>query len=554
MQRRIALFLCCLYGSHLHAATCPDWAADRANTEITALEQRLAEWDHAYHVEGQALVSDALYDQSRARLEQWQRCFAQTAQPTHDPLQGAAGPLRHPVAQTGLGKLADRDAVAAWISSREDLWIQPKVDGVAITLVYRGGHLQQAISRGDGRSGQDWTANARQITAIPQQLPRSGEVILQGELYWRAPGHIQSRDGGAGLRGKVAGAMARGELTAETAAQIGLFVWDWPNGPASMHERQQGLRELGFDDSARLTVPLHSAAEAEQWRERWYRQALPFASDGVVLRQSQRPSSTGWVAEPPAWAAAWKYPLRQALAEVRAVQFNIGRSGRITPLLQLQPVQLDGRRISRVSLGSLQRWQQLDIRPGDQVQIALAGHTIPHLDSVVWRSQQRSQLIVPDPTQYHALSCWQPSPGCESQFNARLQWLGGKQGLNLSGIGSGTWEKLQLTGLVDWLQLSEAELAKRPGLGPRSAANLIASFREARQRPFQQWLTALGLPPSGSAALANDWQTLAARTAADWDSHAGVGPTRAAQLVAFFQHPDVQRLREQIGRAGVEGF
>ena len=554
MSRWIALPLLPFFALHTLAAPCPAWPPEQARSELVALATQLAEWDGAYHHQGRSPVSDEIYDQARQRLDDWQACFPALSPTTTPALQGAGGPVTHPVPQTGLAKLRDEAAVRAWMAGRDDLWIQPKVDGVAVTLVYRDGLLQRAISRGDGRSGQDWTARAHLIDAIPQRLPRGDELILQGELYWRVTGHVQARDGGNGLRGKAAGAMARGELDALRAAQIDLFVWDWPNGPADMRERLQGLRELGFVSSVELTVPLPTAEAAATWRERWYRAALPFASDGVVLRQGRRPAATGWIAAPPAWAAAWKYPLRQVLTEVRTVQFNIGRSGRITPLLHLQPVELDGRRVQRVSLGSLGRWRELDVRPGDQVAITLAGLTIPRLEQVAWRSQTRAALAVPDPAAHHALSCWRPTPGCESQFAARQQWLSGKQGLALSGVGAGTWEKLRLQGLLDWLELQESELAKRPGFGQRSAANLHGSFASARQRSFPQWLRALGLPPSGSAPLQGDWETLAARDAADWDTYGGIGPTRAAQLAAFFRHPEVLQLREQLQRAGVAGF
>ena len=551
--RLFPLFLA-LCAGQVAAAPCPDWPAEQARRELAALAAQLADWDDAYHRQGRSPISDELYDQSRQRLEDWQACFPAEAITPTAPLQGAGGPVAHPVAQTGLAKLRDADAVRTWMAGRDDLWIQPKVDGVAVTLVYRDGRLQQAISRGDGRSGQDWTARARLIGAIPQHLPRNDELILQGELYWRVAEHVQARDGGNGLRGLAAGAMARGTLDEPRARQVGLFVWDWPNGPASMTERLRGLRAMGFADSVALTLPLRTLEEASQWRERWYHQPLPFASDGVVLRQGQRPAGDSWIAEPPSWAAAWKYPPRQALAQVRAVQFQIGRTGRITPLLQLQAVELDGRQVRRVSLGSLQRWRELDVRPGDQVAIALAGLTIPRLDAVVWRSQQRMVLQVPDPAQHHALSCFRPTPGCASQFAARLQWLGGKQGLALPGVGAGTWEKLQLQGLLDWLALADEELARRPGFGPRSAASLSASFASARQRPFAQWLRALGLPPSGSAPLQGGWTALAAREETDWDAFAGIGATRAAQLAAFFRHPEVLQLREQLQRSGIEGF
>jgi DNA ligase (NAD+) len=278
----------------------------------------------------------------------------------------------------------------------------------------------------------------------------------------------------------------------------------------------------------------------------------------VVLRQGTRPPAQRWHAKPPHWAAAWKYPLSQALAVVQAVDFRIGRSGRITPVLRLQPIKLDQRSIEYVSLGSLQRWRSLEIGPGDQVAIQLAGLTIPKLDSVVWRSQQRPAVEAPQPGDYHPLSCWRATPACTSQFRARLAWLSGKQGLALPGVGPGTWDKLlqaqQLDGLLDWLSLSAAQLGEVPDLGPRSASALKQSFTLARQRPFADWLHALGLPPSGAAPLADNWEELAQRSSAQWQRQPGIGPTRAAQLQAFFQHPEVRALREQLRAARVEGF
>ncbi len=556
MQGWIAVPLC-LFACNSLAAPCPDWAPQRAQTELTGLSRQIAEWDDAYHRQGISMVADELYDQARARLELWSSCFPAAAT-TNDPLATSGGQLKHPVAQTGLNKLADNSAVQAWIEGRSDLWIQPKVDGVAVTLVYQDGQLQQAISRGDSRTGQDWTANARRLRAIPQRLPSNRTLLLQGELYWRLPDHVQAKSGSVGARSKVAGLMARQTLSADEAAQIGLFVWDWPTGPSAMQDRLEGLSALGFTDTQRLSQPIADLDQARHWRERWYRSALPFASDGVVLRQGSRPAAERWQAEPPYWAAAWKYPVAQALAEVRTVQFKIGRSGRITPVLSLRPVRLDDRTIRRVSLGSLQRWNELDIRPGDQVAIALAGLTIPRLDSVVWRSTERAELQAPKAADYHALSCWRPTPDCASQFRARLAWLSGKHGLALSGVGPGTWNKLlqaqRLAGLLDWLTLSQAELARIPGLGERSASSLSRSFQAAPQRPFMTWLRALGLPPTGSAKLPEQWDELARRSEQQWQAEPGIGATRAQQLSAFFRHPEVLALRAQLQAVGAEGF
>ncbi|PZR37818.1 MAG: NAD-dependent DNA ligase LigB, partial [Ectopseudomonas oleovorans] len=385
MTRWIALLL---FPLTAQAAPCPDWPANRAKSELSVLSQQIAEWDDAYHNHGRSLIADELYDQARERLQSWHQCFPNALVDLPEPLAGSTGKLAHPVAQTGLRKLNDA-AVAEWVASRDSLWIQPKVDGVAVTLVYQGGILKQAISRGDGRHGQDWTARARQLPAIPKHLKQPLDAVLQGELYWRLDDHVQSRDGGAGARGKVAGLMARQSLDEQETNAIGLFVWDWPNGPENMPERLKALQNLGFSDSLHYTQPLNSTADARGWRQHWLNAPLSFASDGVVIRQGIRPPGERWQAEAPHWAIAWKYPASQALAVVQAVDFNIGRTGRITPILRLQPVDLDERRISRVALGSLQTWEKLDIRPGDQVAIRLAGLTIPRLDQVIWRSPER---------------------------------------------------------------------------------------------------------------------------------------------------------------------
>ena len=559
MFRNLRLsFTCLLIFSCLnaHAEQCPDWPAERALIEVTALQKQIDSWDDHYHRQGRSLVADELYDQSLARLTEWRHCFKPGS--STEPLRTARGTVPHPVVHTGLEKLRDARAVEHWLRGRSDVWVQPKVDGVAVTLVYRNGLLVKAISRGDGVSGQDWTAPARQIPAIPGQLSQARDLLVQGELYWRLTDHVQAQAGSLNARTTVAGLMARKVLDAGQAAGIGLFVWDWPQGPATLLARHAALNALGFPDTAAYSQPIGGFADAERWRDHWYRSPLPFASDGIVLRQEQRPPAERWQAKPPYWIAAWKYPFAQALAEVRKVHFKIGRTGRITPLLELTPVTLDDRQIKRVSVGSLQRWQTLDIRPGDQVAISLAGLTIPRLDGVVLRSTVRPELRVPAVEDFHPLSCWQPTPGCESQFLARLSWLSGKQGLSLPQVGPGTWERLLATGrlnnLLDWLTLDAQELANIDGFGERSAARLVDSFNSARQRPFVRWLKALGLPPTGQANLAGSWQELAQRDTEQWQAEAGIGPGRAAQLSAFFRDPQVLALSETLRGVGIDGF
>jgi DNA ligase (NAD+) len=203
------------------------------------------------------------------------------------------------------------------------------------------------------------------------------------------------------------------------------------------------------------------------------------------------------------------------------------------------------------------RWRKLDIRPGDQVEVVLAGLTIPRLESVVWRAQQRVPITPPDPQAHGSLNCWHAGPGCEQQFRARLLRLGGKQGLQLDGLGANTWQVLIDAGLIhdllDWMELTPVQLAAVPGLGPARANTLARTFADARRRPFARWLHALGMPTSGGAALP-DWVTLSSRGASDWQSLDGIGPARADRLIEFFTHPDVRAQAVRLHQAGVQGF
>lgn len=200
------------------AEECPD----AARSQVGALAAQIRHWDDSYHRLGQSPVNDELYDQARQRLTHWHQCFPETAAAPANPLASSRGTLSHPVAHTGLEKLLDEQAVDAWLNTRQDVWIQPKVDGVAVSLVYRQGRLKQVISRGDGAAGHDWSASARKIPGIVQQLPEPIDLVLQGELYWRLDDHVQSASGGLNARGKVAGLMNRKHLSDTDAAGIGL--------------------------------------------------------------------------------------------------------------------------------------------------------------------------------------------------------------------------------------------------------------------------------------------------------------------------------------------
>lgn len=556
LQLRLIVFYFTLAAS-TNVYACPSWTTVRAEAEVSLLQQTITQWDDSYHRKGETQVPDELYDQSRQRLLRLQRCF-NLPDVAPDPLASARGPIAHPIVHTGVDKLPDEQTMHRWLAGKRDVWIQPKVDGVAVSLIYQQGRLVRLLSRGDGVQGHDWSRHIPSLGAITRQLPQPVDLVLQGELYKRLEGHVQAQAGSLNARGNVAGLMARKQLDTALGASIGLFVWDWPHGPQTQAERLERLAAMGFTDSQRYSVAIASPEQAAEMRLHWYRAALPFATDGVILRQDSRPPAERWQAKAPYWIAAWKYPFSQALAEVREVRFRIGRTGKVTPILHLAPVELDDRQVSQVSLGSLARWQKLDIRPGDQVAISLAGLTVPRFDDVVHRSVVRQPVASPAAGQYDAHTCWQAGAGCEEQFIARLNWLSGKQGLALAGIGPGTWRRLVNAGLVttlaDWLELDTQVLAAVPGLGDARARQLHDSFSAARLHPFLQWLKALGAPLPQGMPLEADWSTLATRTADAWQALPGVGGARSKQLEVFFATEDLQALAAQLGGYRIAGF
>ena len=554
------IFISTLLITPLATANCPAWTTTQAQQEISTLGQRIAVWDRNYHRDATSAVADEIYDQAQQQLQAWQHCFvdAAIATPATTALESARGSFNLPFSQMGLSKLSET-ALKQWMQQHDDLWVQPKVDGVAVTLLYENGQLTQMLSRGDGLAGQNWLLHAQAIAAVPQQLPtQHATLTLQGELYLQQPEHIQARAGGNNARSQVAGLLNRQQLSATEGQTIGLFVWEWPDGPPSMPERLKALQRLGFVDSHTYSQPIQNFAEAKHWRQHWYNSALPFASDGVVIKQGQRTINYPRSPYPPVWAVALKYPLQQALTSVTHVTFNIGRSGRITPIAHLKAVRLDDKTIRKVSLGSLTKLKKLALNKDDHVAIALSGHAVPQLKEVVWRSPQQQSITLPQADNYHALSCWQASPDCQQQFLARLTWLGDKKTLNMRGIGAQTWQALldanYISQLTDWLVLSAEDLASLPGFAKKRSVQTAQAFTQAKRQSFDRWLKALGAPPAVTPKATDNWQILSALTEQEWQQQRHLSRNYAQHARAFFQHPEVQAIAVNLQKHGISGF
>ena len=539
-------------------AVCPAWSPARAQEEISRLQQQIKQWDDDYWKEGKSEVEDGVYDQLSARLTQWQRCFGnETPDVMMPPLNGA---VIHPVAHTGVRKMADKIALSLWMRERSDLWVQPKVDGVAVTLVYRDGKLNKAISRGNGLKGEDWTQKVSLISAVPQTV--SGPLAnstLQGEIFLKREGHIQQQMGGINARAKVAGLMMRQD-DSDTLNSLGVFVWAWPDGPQLMSDRLKELATAGFTLTQTYTRAVKNADEVARVRNAWWKAKLPFVTDGVVVRAAKEPESRHWLPGQAEWLVAWKYQPVAQVAEVKTIQFAVGKSGKISVVASLAPVMLDDKKVQRVNIGSVRRWQEWDIAPGDQILVSLAGQGIPRIDDVVWRGAERTKPTPPE-NRFNSLTCYFASDVCQEQFISRLVWLGSKQVLGLDGIGEAGWRALHQTHrfehIFSWLLLTPEQLQNTPGIAKSKSAQLWHQFNLARKQPFTRWVMAMGIPLTRAALNASDersWSQLLFSTEQFWQQLPGTGSGRARQVIEWKENAQIKKLGSWLAAQQITGF
>lgn len=539
-------------------AVCPAWSPARAQEEISRLQQQIKQWDDDYWKEGKSEVEDGVYDQLSARLTQWQRCFG--SEPRDVMMPPLNGAVMHPVAHTGVRKMVDKNALSLWMRERSDLWVQPKVDGVAVTLVYRDGKLNKAISRGNGLKGEDWTQKVSLISAVPQTV--SGPLAnstLQGEIFLQREGHIQQQMGGINARAKVAGLMMRQD-DSDTLNSLGVFVWAWPDGPQLMTDRLKELATAGFTLTQTYTRAVKNADEVERVRNEWWKAKLPFVTDGVVVRGAKEPESRHWLPGQAEWLVAWKYQPVAQVAEVKAIQFAVGKSGKISVVASLAPVMLDDKKVQRVNIGSVRRWQEWDIAPGDQILVSLAGQGIPRIDDVVWRGAERTKPTPPE-NRFNSLTCYFASDVCQEQFISRLVWLGSKQVLGLDGIGEAGWRALHQTHrfehIFSWLLLTPEQLQNTPGIAKSKSAQLWHRFNLARKQPFTRWVMAMGIPLTRAALNASDersWSQLLFSTEQFWQQLPGTGSGRARQVIEWKENAQIKKLGSWLAAQQITGF
>jgi len=579
----------------LFASTCPEISTEDAGLRIAILSKDIRHHNKLYYQELRPVISDAEYDRLFAKLVLLEECFPVLAaddSPTRtvgSDLGAGSLMVRHERPMLSLSSSTGPEAVEVLlrkvvsVSGETMLLVQPKVDGLPVELHYQAGRLVAAATRGDGRSGVDVTATILQVTGVPRNLSGSfpPRVVVRGEIYADRQLLKNTGGGGAGtgmehyatLRHLAAGTLQSRNPDPMALATLRLFPFELINaeqigvGVNSDLATLLLMAEWGFPVDFEQTRQAVNLVEVKGVYQDYLanRDRQPFAMDGIVVKVDDLAlrRRLGEGARAPFWAAAWKFPPATAETAVRAIHWQIGRTGRRTPVAEVVPVFLGGVRISRISLHNASEVQRLDIAAGDQVVVGLVGDVIPQVLAVVERASRAAKAdVIPEQVPAAAIdACLRDGPGCTEQFLARLVHFVSKPGLNIAGLGRGRLRLLIEAGLVRDLpslfQLQEADIAAVPGFGDITARKLTEAIRRVDRSDHFRLVTAMGIPGVGKAGagrLAKQFTSLGTLLEAK-DEQLNVMPgsdRKAAKTVrCFFQSPGGRELLEKFRELGL---
>jgi DNA ligase (NAD+) len=464
-----------------------------------------------------------------------------------------------------------------------------KIDGVSISLTYEDGRLSRAVTRGDGSVGDEVTANARTIRRLPlvvEDAPRLLEI--RGEVYMARSVFTELNDqrraagqpGFANPRNATAGSIRL--LDSREASRRRLSVFCYQIAQATERAAESHVAELEWLAGIGFPVSPHlercrDLPEVERFIDRWEeeRSTLDFETDGIVVKldcASER-VALGATARAPRWAVAYKFPPEGRTTVVRAVVVQVGRTGVLTPVAELEPVSLLGSTVSRATLHNFDEVRRLDLRVGDTVWITKGGEVIPKVVGVV--SSERPEGAEPTATPSQCPSCSTPvvrangevalrcpNPACPAVVASRLRHFVSRGAMEIEGLGGKTLDQLTDQGLVtDEASLWDLDadlLASLPGWGPTSAGKLVAELDAARSRPLHRLLFGLGVPGVGERVarqLSRRFRTLAQLAAAppdDLEALAGIGPALSSSLASWFADERNRRLIQRLRDRGID--
>ncbi len=564
----------------------------------------LTEHNGAYY-SGSPTIPDADYDQlvrELRRLEGENPQLADEGSPTETVGAPATfDPVAHAVPMTSLDNAMDRDELDAWNDrvSRvlEDAGVaerryvcELKFDGLAISIRYENGRYVQAATRGDGRVGEDVTANVATITDVPEQLSGDFPEVLEvrGEVYmpvstFDALNKRMLADGRpvfANPRNTAAGSLR--QKNSEVTARRKLRFWSYglgetvgPLEPETALEMFERLGSLGLPINPEISSFV-AIADVHEFCRRWQEQRHnpDYEIDGVVVKLDSldQRDLLGFTSRAPRWAIAFKFPPEEKTTLLRDISVSIGRTGRATPFAMLEPVFVGGSTVGVATLHNEDQVRLKDVRPGDTVIVRKAGDVIPEVvgpvladrpsASQVWRFPQEcprcSTRLVRSEGDANTFC---PNRTCASRVEQGLAHFAGRGAMDIEGLGERTVAALVDSGMVadvaDLYALSHDDVLSLEGFAETSANNLLASIDASRDSPLRKVLIGLGIEhmgPTASEALARRFRTVHAIVEASVDELAaidGIGPTIAASVANFFADEINKATVAKLGEFGV---
>lgn len=574
---------------------------------IAELRTQLALHIHRYYELDDPTISDAEFDELLRELQVLEQQFPEAAaaeSPTRrvgGALSATFAPVVHGATMTSLDNAMDTGELAAWGErvarglDGEDVQFvcELKIDGLAMSLRYERGVLVRAATRGDGRVGEDVTANVLTIAAIPRRLiaPHVPEVLeVRGEIYMPLASfeamNRRAMAGGEKLfvnpRNSAAGSL-RQKDPAITASRE-LSFWSYQLGEVvggaqftSHHSTLQFLREAGFPVNPNIRS-VSSLAEVGDFCAYWqqHRHDLEYEIDGCVVKVDDldQRERLGFTSRAPRWAIAYKFPPEERTTLLRDILVSIGRTGRATPFAVLEPVFVGGSTVGMATLHNQDQVRLKDVRPGDTVIVRKAGDVIPEVvgpvlalrppNSTPWQFPTRcscplaSELVRPEGES--DTRCIEPA--CPYQRDQRIIYFATRAAMDIEGLGERTVFQLSdaklVTDAADIYSLTADQLMQLEGFGRISAEKLVAAVQSSRSRPLPKILTALGikhLGPAAADALSRAFGTLdtiMSASEADLATTDGVGAVIAASIVGWFARPENGTFVEKLRGAGVE--
>ena len=569
---------------------------------IEDLRRKLDYHNHKYYVENDPEISDFEFDalmRELQRLEAEHPEWADPASPTLRVGSDATAEFRsveHRFPMLSLGNTYSLDELHEFIARIEreagetELVAELKFDGTAISLTYEHGLLVQALTRGDGTRGDDVTANVRTIRSVPLRLQGDdwpelfeirGEILLPYASFDRLnaereqngePPFANPRNAAAGTLKQQASA-----VVARRGLDCTLYQLAGENLPFETHwESLVKAREWGFKISDAMRI-CRGAGEVDDYIRFWdqARKGLPFATDGVVIKVNSLAvrRSLGFTSKAPKWAVAYKFKAEQALTRIESIDFQVGRTGAVTPVANLDPVLLAGTTVKRATLHNAEQIAQMNVRVGDMVYVEKGGEIIPKITGV----ELSMRPVNSEPFRYITVcpECGTPlvryegeaKHYCPNQSHCRPQILGRiihftrRKAMDIEGLGEETIELLFENGLVrniaDLYDLRAEQLSPLPRLGEKSAENIVQSIRNSTQVPFHRVLYGLGIRFVGETTaryLAAHFRSLDAvmgATREELIEADEVGGKIADAILDYFADGDNLAIIERLRRAGV---